>query len=175
MGLDQGALASNPHKSTVVQSHCLSEQDSATYGALKVLRDCKNTFGKEQLRRQHGKLASLSHPLLQQILLVQFQGVEINGEAAGVLHHHLCLVSDGIRQEGPKLQDRRVELQAWLQTLPSDMQVQLLSALQNTQDERMAIDFLNKHKAETQRDGVTTKGKQRQKGPRVISPGVLRT
>lgn len=49
----------------------------------------------------------------------------------------------------------------------------LLSALQNTQDERVTIEFLIRHKTETWRDGVTTTEKKRRRPKQMLLPSVL--
>lgn len=101
------------------------------------------------------------YPLFQQVLLVKLQGVELDGEAAGVLHRHFGFVAGGVRQERPKLQHAGVELQAGLQALPGDVQQQLLGALGDTQDQVVAVEPLRKA-TDTREEGplITKEGEK---------------
>lgn len=73
-----------------------------------------------------------SYLFFLEILCVELQRVELNGERAGVFHGDLSFNISADWQARPQLQHRRAELESWLFTLPLGCNEHLLGALSHT-------------------------------------------
>ena len=87
-------------------------------------------------------MSTIHYLLLSEVLLVKLQGVELDGEGAGVADHHLLLVPRAVGQDGAELQQRLAQLQPRLQTDARRHHGQALAALLDADGQAVRIQLL---------------------------------
>lgn len=78
------------------------------------------------------------------VLCVQLQGVELDGEGAGVFDRDLSFRLSAVGQTRSQLELRRAELQLWLLTDTSRGHMYLLTAFSHADHKLSAVNHLQK-------------------------------